>query len=89
MPDFILILTNVVLLLVIIAQMADKVISNREHNNEITKLTGALMSRNVFEYESVLKTQKEPKKQVVSQEPDEVDIEQADDKEFDRHIGIK
>lgn len=89
MLEFISIFSNVVLLLVIISQMADKVITGREHNKEINKLTGALMSKNVFEYESVLKTADKKPEPAPPQEPEEVDLSTADDEVFDKHVGIK
>lgn len=47
----------------------------------------ASMSRNVNEYMSA--KEHDPTKEATFEEPDEIPLDQADDKLFDRSIGIK
>ena len=87
MADLLIPFIILTLIAVIIIQAIERYFFAKQANEEHTKLTMALLSKSSGELAIDIKKEKEPTK--FAPEPDEVDLSQADDEVFDKHIGIK
>lgn len=69
--------------IIIIGQGVERYLYAKEMNRQLENANKAVMSRNINEY---LTATQEPKKETGFVESDEVEIANATDEEFDKHI---
>ena len=74
----------ITLALLVLAQAVERFFYAKSMNEQLSKATKAIMSRNINEYLSALNADKPAGKEVA--EDEEVELDQATDAEFLKHI---
>lgn len=75
----------ITLALLVLAQAVERYFYAKSMNEQLSKATKAIMSRNINEYLSALNADKPSGNEQIA-DNDEVELEQATDEEFIKHI---
>ena len=75
----------ITLALLVLAQAVERYLYAKSMNEQLSQATKAIMSRNINEYLSALNADK-PSVNAQVVDNDEIEIEQATDEEFTKHI---
>ena len=85
MVDLVPLFIIVTLVIVIIIQAIERFVYADQMQRQQKELMMAFLSKNAMEFSVAVKTEKEPNEEIA--ESDEVELDKADDKEFDKHIA--
>ena len=80
------IITIITLALLVLTQAVERYLYAKSMNEQLSRATKAIMSRNINEYLSALNAEKPTDKNEVV-EDEEVELGNASDEEFDKHIN--
>ena len=85
MVDFLFPFIVLTLVIVIIIQAIERFSYASQAQSQQKELMMAFLSKNAMEFSVAVKTEKEPNEEI--KESDEVELDKADDEEFDKHIA--
>ncbi len=85
MGEYLYIVLVITLVFVILAQAVERFSYGQQAQREQSKLIAAVLSKNINEYTSAIRVEKEDKAPQFN-ESDEVDLTHADDETFDKFI---